>query len=91
MRRGSRIVFTGRLKGGFVPRRGVLVVLQGYQRGFGWRSFTTARAKHGRFTATYTPQRAVHGTTLRFRASVREQAGYPWALGRSKSVRVRIR
>jgi hypothetical protein len=91
VRRGERIVFTGRLKGGFVPRRGVLVVLQGYQSGFGWRSFKTARARHGKFKAMYRPQRAVRGTTLRFRASVREQAGYPWALGRSKSVRVRIR
>lgn len=91
VRRGKRIVFTGRLKGGFAPRRGVLVVLQGFQKGFGWRSFETTRAKHGRFGGDYRPQRAVHGTTLRFRAVVREQSGYPWALGRSRSVRVRIR
>jgi Bacterial Ig domain len=91
VRRGGRIVFTGRLKGGFVPRRGVLVSLQGFQRDFGWRTFKTARARHGRFKGVYRPQRALHGTTLRFRAAVREQAGYPWALGRSRSVRVRIR
>jgi hypothetical protein len=89
--RGGRIKLTGRLKGGFAPRRGVIVVLQGYQRGFGWRTFKTVRAKHGRFSGTYRPQRALGGTTLRFRAAVREQNGYPWALGRSRAVRVRIR
>lgn len=91
VRRGGRIEFTGRLKGGFGPRRGVLVVLEGFQRDFGWRSFKTVRARHGHFKGVYRPQRAAAGTTLRFRATVREQQGYPWAIGRSRSVRVRIR
>ena len=88
---GGRVVFRGRLKGGRLPRKGVLVSLQGHQRGFGWRTFKTVRAKRGRFKGSYRFVRAGSGTTLRFRATVRQQAGYPWATGRSRPVRVRIR
>jgi hypothetical protein len=91
VRRGHRVILRGRLKGGHIPNRGVIVVLEGFQRGFGWRSFDTVRSRHGRFKATYRPQRAAAGTVLHFRAVVREQAGYPWATGRSRSVRVRVR
>jgi hypothetical protein len=79
-RRGDRVKFRGRLKGGHVPRRGVLVSLQGYQRGFGWRTFRTVRAKHGRFTGSYRFVRATPGTRIRFRAT-----------GRSRPTTVRIR
>ena len=85
------MAFKGRLKGGRIPRRGVLVSLQGHQRGFGWRTFKTVRAKHGRFKGSYRFVRATSGTSLRFRATVRQQTGYPWATGRSRPVTVRIR
>ena len=88
---GGRVRFKGRLKGGRLPRKGVLVSLQGHQRGFGWRTFRTVRAKHGRFKGSYRFVRAGRGTAVRFRASVRQQAGYPWAAGRSRPVTVRIR
>jgi Bacterial Ig domain len=88
---GGRVKFTGHLKGGRVPRKGVLVSLQGHQRGFGWRTFRTVRAKHGRFKGSYRFIRAGRGTAVRFRATVRQQAGYPWAAGRSRPVTVRIR
>jgi hypothetical protein len=88
---GGRVTFTGRLKGGRIPRKGVIVSLQGHQRGFGWRTFRTVRAKHGRFKGSYRFVRATPGTTVRFRASVRQQTGYPWAAGRSRPVTVRIR
>jgi hypothetical protein len=91
VRPGGRVALRGRLKGGRIPRRGVLVSLQGAQPGFGWRTFKTVRAKHGRFRSSYRFVRATPGTTVRFRATVREQAGYPWATGRSRPVRVRIR
>jgi hypothetical protein len=91
VRPGGRVALRGRLKGGRIPRRGVLVSLQGSQPGFGWRTFKTVRAKHGRFRGSYRFVRATPGTTVRFRATVREQAGYPWATGRSRPVRVRIR
>ena len=89
--RGGRLVLRGRLKGGRLPRRGVLVVLQGNQPGYGWRTFKTVRARHGRFKGSYRFQRAAPGTRIRFRATVRQQAGYPWATGRSRPVTVRIR
>lgn len=88
---GGRVRFHGRLKGGHLPRRGVLVSLQGYQRGYGWRTFRTVRARHGRFTGSYRFVRATPGTRVRFRATVREQATYPWATGRSRPETVRIR
>jgi hypothetical protein len=89
--RGGRVVLRGRLKGGRLPRRGVLVVLQGHQPGFGWRTFKTVRARDGRFKGSYRFVRAASGTRIRFRATVRQQAGYPWATGRSRPVAVRIR
>jgi hypothetical protein len=91
VRPGGRVRFRGRLKGGHLPRRGVLVSLEGHQRGFGWRTFRTVRARHGRFTGSYRFVRAVPGTRIRFRATVREQATYPWATGRSRPATVRIR
>jgi hypothetical protein len=91
VRPGGVVHFHGRLQGGHSPRRGVLVVLEGLQRGFGWRTFKTVRARHGRFHSSYRFVRAAPGATIRFRATVREQATYPWATGRSRSVAVRIR
>jgi hypothetical protein len=91
VRPGGRVVFRGRLKGGRIPRRGVLVSLQGAQRGFGWRTFKTVRAKRGTFRGSYRFVRAAPGTSIRFRATVREQAMYPWTTGRSRPVTVRIR
>ena len=91
VRPGGRVAFRGRLKGGHVPRRGVLVVLQGEQRGFGWRTFKTVRARRGRFAGVYRFVRASSGTAFRFRAVVREQPTYPWATGRSRPVTVRLR
>jgi hypothetical protein len=89
--RGGRVKFRGRLKGGHIPRRGVLVSLQGFQGGFGWRTFKTVRARHGRFTGSYRFVRAAPGARIRFRATVREQATYPWATGRSRPVSVTVR
>ena len=90
-RPGGRVTFKGRLKGGRIPRRGVIVSLQGHQRGFGWRTFRTVRARHGTFKGSYRFVRSAPGTAVRFRATVRQQAGYPWAAGRSRPVTVRIR
>jgi hypothetical protein len=91
VRRGGRVVFRGRLRGGHVPRRGVLVVLQGHQRGFGWRTFKTVRARHGRFKGVYRFLRASGPARFRFRAVVRQQPTYPWATGRSRPITVRLR
>ena len=42
-KRGDLVRFSGRLRGGPKPTRGLLVVLQGLQPGYGWRTFRTAR------------------------------------------------
>jgi hypothetical protein len=91
VRPGGRVKFRGRLKGGHLPRRGVIVSLEGYQRGYGWRTFRTVRARHGKFAGSYRFVRASRGERIRFRATVREQATYPWATGRSRPATVRIR
>lgn len=91
VRPGGRVVLRGRLKGGHRPRRGVLISLQGYQRGYGWRTFKTVRERKGRFGTGYRVLRAARGTRLRYRATVREQATYPWATGRSRPVGVSVR
>jgi hypothetical protein len=88
---GGRVGLSGRLRGGPKPTRGILVVLQGKQPGFPWLTFRTARiSKGGRFSAGYR-FRTRRRTTFRFRATVREQLGYPYATGRSPELRVRLR
>jgi hypothetical protein len=88
---GGRVRLSGRLRGGPKPTRGILVVLQGEQPGFPWLTFRTARiSKGGRFSAVYR-FRTSRRTTFRFRATVREQLGYPYATGRSPELRVRLR
>ena len=81
VRPGGRVASAGRLQGRPVPRRGVLVSLQGYQRGFGWRTFKTVRATPRPLQAAATASSAPRPghDASRFRATVREQAGYPWA------------
>jgi len=86
---GGRVSFAVRLRGRPFPRRRAVVVLQGHQPGFGWRTFATARG-HGRgYRARYRFQRA-SGVSVRVRAVVAGQAGYPYATGRSRAVRIRV-
>ena len=85
---GARVVkLSGRVTGASIPHGGVLVTLEGYQRGWGWRTFRTVR----------TNARGVWGTRYRFRlaggrfgfrAVVPRQGGFPFATGRSAAVYV---
>jgi hypothetical protein len=88
-KRGDTVRFSGRLRGGPKPESGLLVVLQGYQAGYGWRTFRTARVSSGgRFKTLYRWRTPARGT-FRFRATVREQIGYAYATGRSREIRIR--
>jgi Bacterial Ig domain len=88
-KRGDLVRFSGRLRGGPKPASGVLVVLQGLQSGYGWRTFRTARVSTGgRFSTSYRFRTASRGT-FRFRAIMRKQIGYAYATGRSREVRIR--
>jgi hypothetical protein len=82
--------FTGKVRGGFVPRRGKLIELQAYDAGR-WRTFRTVRTRRsGTFTARYSFQHVVSRKTFRFRARARYERSYPFLLGVSPAVRVRV-
>jgi hypothetical protein len=89
--RGGRVRFRGRLLGKPIPSVGKLIDLQAFDGGR-WRTFETTRAnRKGRFRARYRFTRTFSPRTFRFRARARREARYPYALGTSKVVRVRVR
>ena len=90
VRAGRSVRLSGRLLGGRVPRRGKTVDLQGYERGR-WRTFDTARStRRGRYRARYRFSGAAAGRSFRLRVRVRPDAAYPFAVGYSRAVRVRV-
>ncbi len=91
IRSGQRVRFRGQLRGGYVPKGGKLVELQAYERGR-WRSITTLRTNaKGAFSYRYRFSFRAAGTTFPVRVRVRHDDSYPFALGTSKRVRVRVR
>jgi hypothetical protein len=88
----GRVRFSGRLglRGATVPRSGKIVELQAFDRGR-WRTFATARARgsKGRWSASYT----FGGTPGRYpvRLRIRREAVFPYDLGYSRSVVIRVR
>jgi hypothetical protein len=87
----GRVRFSGRLRTGGqrIPDRGLVVILQGREQGR-WRTFADTR----------TNRRGAWRTSYRFRgnpgsypvrARIRRQAGYPYELGYSGAVTVRVR
>jgi hypothetical protein len=87
----GRVRLAGRLRGGHVPARGKGVELQAFERGR-WRTFESVRTdRRGRFTARYRFAVSPVGRVFRMRARVRPEASYPFALGHSRVVRVRVR
>jgi hypothetical protein len=90
VRPGGRVRFHGRLLGKPIPRRGKLIEIQAFDGGR-WRTFATPRSKHnGRFKTSYKLERTFGPRTFRFRARVRREAGYPYELGSSHRVKVRV-
>jgi hypothetical protein len=86
----GRIRLSGRLRGGYVPARGRVLDLQALVRG-SWRPFETVRTSgKGRFSATYRFTSGERGT-FRIRVRVRPSSDYPFTLGYSRVVRVRVR
>jgi hypothetical protein len=91
IRSGRRVRFSGSLRGGYVPHSGKLIELQAHERGR-WRSITTLRTNsHGAFSYRYRFSSRARGATFPVRVRVRPDASYPFALGTSKHVRVRVR
>jgi hypothetical protein len=91
VRAGHSIRIFGRLRGGRVPRRGKLVALQAFERGR-WNTFTTVRtSRRGSFSKRRGFSFTSRGRSFRLRVQVRPEASYPFALGYSRTVRVRVR
>jgi hypothetical protein len=91
VRAGGVVRFRGRLLGQPIPKVGKLIDLQAFDGGR-WRTFQTVRAnRKGRYRARYRFTRTFRSRTFRFRARARREARYPYALGTSKVVRVRVR
>ena len=91
VRVGGRVRFSGKLRGGYVPRGGALVDLQGYERG-SWHTIRLVRTnRKGQFShrRRFSPRAA--GTAYPIRVRVRRNDAYPYVLGTSKTVRVRVR
>jgi hypothetical protein len=83
------IPLSGRLLGGHIPPRGKVVELQGWANG-AWRLFRSVRtSKSGRYHTRYRVRTGVRGI-LRIRARVRRERDYPYTLGYSRVVRVRV-
>jgi hypothetical protein len=99
LRATPRVVGVGqslRLRGkvrGAVPRRGVPVIFQGRSGGGRFETFADGRANgKGRFIVHYRFRSgSSHGRTFTFRVKLRGDARFPYALGYSKRVRVRVR
>jgi hypothetical protein len=85
------ITISGRLRGLPLPRSGKVVDLQAFEGGK-WRTFDTTRARtNARFTSRYRFLRAGSGSSFLIRARIRRDDSYPYYLGYSPRVRVRVR
>jgi hypothetical protein len=88
---GTRVRFSGRIRaaGQRLPARGLIVAVQGFADG-AWRTFADTRTtRSGRWAARYT-FRGVPGR-YRIRLRIRRASGFPFELGYSPTVTVRVR
>jgi hypothetical protein len=87
---GGQVTITGRLKGGYIPPRGELVVLRiSYKGGVAeiGHVYTTAE---GRFSLPYHFLNGAGHASYRIWAVTAAESGYPFASGRSRSVRISV-
>jgi hypothetical protein len=88
---GRRVTLRGRILGGAIPRRGKLVEVQAHFRGR-WRTISAVRStRGGRWRFAYAFQATGRRATYALRARVPIEAGYPFAAGASRPVRVTVR
>ena len=87
---GGRVRFSGRLRnrGQPIPGSGLVLVLQGRERGQ-WRTFTDTRTDgKGRWHVSYRFSGRPGAFPIRVR--IRRQSGYPFELGYSRALIVRV-
>lgn len=90
LRGGGRTLFHGRVRGGSIPGTGKLVEVQAHFRGR-WRTISAVRSRRdGRWRFPYRFHRSVATARYRLRARVPIEAGYPFAAGVSRPVRVTV-
>ena len=87
----ARVRFAGRLRtaGQQIPDRGLVIILQGRDDGR-WLTFADTRTnRRGRWRTSY----RFRGNPGRYpvRVRIRRQSGYPFELGYSKRVTIRVR
>jgi hypothetical protein len=88
---GGRVRLTGRLGGGRIPSRGKLIDLQAREQRR-WHTFASVRTRRsGSFATHYRFHRSAPRKTYPIRVRVRPESSYPYALGYSRAVRVRVR
>ncbi len=89
---GGRVRFFGRLglRAARAPQGGKLVDLQAFDRGR-WRTFATARARGSKGAWRYTYRFGKSPGRYRVRLRIRREAVFPYDLGYSPSVSVRVR
>jgi 5-hydroxyisourate hydrolase-like protein (transthyretin family) len=90
LRNGQTLRFTGRVVSRPVPAGGVLIDLQA-KVGRRWQTFKTARTRGNGSWATRYTFRATRGVqTYSFRARVRQDSAFPYAMSSSRVIRVRV-
>jgi hypothetical protein len=94
VRNGGAVRFSGKLAGGYLPKRGREVELQGYNPAKRrWIPIKTAGLKtdkNGRWKASYRFTATRRTTTYAFRLRVTARPDYPFAAGYSKTVKVTV-
>ncbi|MEA2186857.1 MAG: hypothetical protein QOK16_1868 [Solirubrobacteraceae bacterium] len=94
VRNGTSVTFRGRVAGA-LPRAGVIVTLQGYQRGRGWRAVDSTpnvgrAGPDGRFRMAYRFLRTEDPTRFRFRVLVNEDSAFAYTRAASRPVTVTV-
>ena len=93
VRNGDSVLFAGRLRGGYLPSAGKLVMLQAYVPGRDrWITFATPRSdRNGVWSYSYRFEATSGVVRYKFRARVPRESGYPFEPGRSGLVAVVVR
>lgn len=87
---GHTIKINGRLRGGYIPRAGELVVLRiGFRGGSAEVGHLYVRGD-GRFSSPYTFLHGSGSATYRLSATTASESDYPYAPTRSRSVTVKV-
>ena len=86
----GRARFAGKVRGGYVPRRGKLIELQAYDAGPLADVPDRADEPFGRVPDELLLPHVLSSRSYRFRARARYEPSYPFLLGTSRTVRVRV-